>query len=113
MAAEDYLPSGWEAEQFDTDPDPPGTYRYHIEFVKGKKTMKIVNKFYVASDRVTTEREQSNQPLNRWTKKTLAEAIKHAEELLEKEPHQEFKAIVQIIRIVRRKRAPIVVERVK
>ena len=79
--------------------------------------MKVRNKFYVATDKVTTDLEQQDRktdpfPTARWTKPTLEDAIEHAEAILEKEPRREHVAIVRIVRIVRRKKAPLIVEKV-
>lgn len=95
---------------------------------KEKKMMKKVrNRFYVAAPSVTTasEQDQDNIPKNvalavssgdrsgKWTRKTVADAIAHAEKILEVNPTQDHVAISQIVKIVRRKRAPIVVENVR
>ena len=89
--------------------------------------MKVRNRFYVAAAKVTTEREQSQDNVTtpdvwhdgaknyagNWTCKTLKGAIAHAEKLLAENPGQDHAAIVQIIRVVRRKHAPVVVEVVR
>lgn len=92
-----------------------------------EKTMKKVrNKFYVAAPNVTTNSEQdqinddtvrlstdSGDRNGKWTRPTLPAAIAHAETILEKEPNRDHVAIVQIVRIVRRKKLPAVVEVVR
>ena len=82
---------------------------------KKERLVKINNKFYVAAERVTTAKEQALNPIayKQWPKKTLAEAIKHAEEILNESSLKDHVAIVKIIRVVRRKEVPIVVETVK
>lgn len=89
--------------------------------------MKIRNRFYVAAPSVTTEREQaqdnteknvhlavsSGDRSGKWTRKDLKAAIAHAEQILELEPSKDHVAVVQIVRVVRRKKAPVVVEVVK
>jgi hypothetical protein len=91
-----------------------------------EKPVKIRNRFYVAAASVTTNREQGqvNEPKNvhlsgpnndggRWTRPTLAAAVAHAQQILEDNPSQDHVAITQIVRIVRRKKAPVVVEVVR
>lgn len=67
--------------------------------------MKIKNKFYIAADRVM-------QPGDTWAKPTLEAAIDHARLLLEREPHNDVKYIVKVIKVVRRKSMPVQVENV-
>ncbi len=81
-----------------------------------KKTPKqktVTNKFYVGAARLSQG----------WAKPTLAEAIKHAEELLEEREQQggedymgrplpDHITVVKIVAVVRRKKAPVVVEKV-
>ena len=64
-------------------------------------TMK--NRFYVAANRVT-------QPGDTWAKPTLTEAIAHAREILDREPMKGEIYIAQLIRVVRREKAPVTVE---
>lgn len=92
-----------------------------------EKLMKVRNRFYVAAPSVTTSSEQAQDNLEgkvrlsvspndrngKWTRKTLAAAISHAETMLEQDPSKDHIAIVQIVRVVRRKKAPVVVEVVK
>jgi hypothetical protein len=68
--------------------------------------MKIVKKFYVAADRVTSYGAD-------WCHPTLEGAIKHAEKLLEQEPGTKAKYIVKIIKVVKRRNMPVIVEDVK
>jgi len=84
---------------------------------------KIRNKFYVAHPKVHCALEQArdNELVPRdfngrhklWTKKTLKLAIEHAEEILEQNPQQDEAYVVQIVRRVRRKKAPVIVETIK
>jgi hypothetical protein len=84
-----------------------------------KTALKIRNKFYIGHPKITSEAEQgqmndpamASQPV-RWTRATLEDAIKHAELRLEANPKEDHCVIVQVIRIVRRKRAPVIVEKV-
>jgi hypothetical protein len=93
-----------------------------------EKLMKVRNRFYVAAPSVTTESEQAQDNIpgkgvrlsvspndrgGRWTRKNLADAIKHAEEVLDQDPNKDHVAIVRIVRVVRRKKAPVVVEVIK
>jgi hypothetical protein len=94
-----------------------------------EKPVKIRNKYYVAADRVTTHSEQDQDNVDgkvafagvtsqsrsygKWTRKDLSAAIAHAEQVLEADPAKEHVAIVKIIRVVRRKKAPLVVEVIK
>lgn len=88
--------------------------------------VKIINKFYVASPNVTTpaEQKQLNTPENvalavtshhagRWTRPTLNAALEHAKSMLENDPNLEHVAIVKIVKLVRRKAQPLIVEDVK
>ena len=87
---------------------------------------KVNNAYYVASPSVTTAREQDqkNDGKNgrlavhssdggKWTRPTLNAAIEHANEMLDKDPSLEHVAITKIVRIVRRRKLPNVVEVVK
>lgn len=67
-----------------------------------KKTLKA-NRFYVGSPQ--TLRGAG------WGKPTLAEAVEHAKQLLESTGEEQF--VVQIVRVVRKKEQPVVVETVK
>lgn len=80
--------------------------------------MKIRNKFYVAADKVTTDMEQATvadpcEGNSRWVKSTLKDAIAHANQILDKEPQRTHVAISQIVRVVRRKNTPHIVEVVR
>lgn len=90
--------------------------------------MKIRNKFYVAAPSVTTPREQDQDNIDpaqqsirpsdasmgkQWTRKDLKAAVEHATALLEADPKLEHVAISRIVTLVRRKKAPVVVEQVK
>jgi hypothetical protein len=78
--------------------------------------VKIRNRFYVAAPAVTThtEQDQANTERSaRWTHPTLKAALAHAETILEENPNKDHVAVVQIVRVVRRKKAPVVVEVVR
>lgn len=99
-----------------------------------KKPVKIRNKYYVAAAHVTSDGEQAqdntaknvalsvprvNPPHTggsaahhegKWTRRDLKDAIKHAEQILEAQPNRDHVTIVKIVRVVRRKKAPVVVE---
>ncbi len=72
-----------------------------------RKTAKVTikNKFYVAAQRVTAAGDT-------WSKPTLAKALEHARELLDKNSSLDYCAVVKIIRVVRRKPVETVVETV-
>ncbi len=88
--------------------------------------MKVRNKFYVAAPTVTSHSEQnqindpkhvrlSMSPLDRggkWTRKDLASAVEHARRILNDDPNKDHVAVVQIVKIVRRQVAPVIVENV-
>lgn len=79
---------------------------------------KIRNRFYVASSGVIAHAEQGQDSHcctmpSRWTKKTLKEAIAHAEQILDSDPKRDHVAVVQIIRMVRRGKTPNVIEVIK
>ena len=61
--------------------------------------------FYVGHPRVM-------QPTDAWAKPTLFEAINHAKRLLEDDTENEFFVVVKVVRIVRRQRMPVLVEKV-
>lgn len=106
--------------------------KYDETFIKKeKKPVKIRNKYYVAAAKVSTELEQGQDNVSgkislangsgtntrgygentgRWTRKDLKGAVEHAEQILEANPSQEHVVIVKMVRIVRRKKAPLVVE---
>ncbi len=67
--------------------------------------MKVERKYYVAHPRM-------KDPANSWAHATEADAIEHAEDLLRADPHSEFQFVVKIIKVVRRKEPPVVVESV-
>lgn len=92
-----------------------------------ERPVKIRNRFYVAAPSVTSPSEQSQdntaknvhlatRPSDRsgkWTRKDLKDAIAHAEQILEDDPSKEHVAVVRIVRVVRRKKMPAVVEVIK
>ena len=67
--------------------------------------MKVERKFYVSHPRM-------KDPANSWAHATEAQAIEHAKQLLEADPHVEFQFIVKIIKVVKKQRTPISVEAV-
>jgi hypothetical protein len=67
--------------------------------------MKIEKKFYVSHPRM-------RDPQNNWTHATEKEAIAHAKRLLNDNVHDEMQFIVKIIKVVKRKETPMVVESV-
>lgn len=93
---------------------------------KEKQPVKIRNRFYVASPSVTKDLEQAqdnlpdqtdlathHQGAGKWTRKKLADVVAQAEVILAQDPQKDHVAIVQIVRVVRRKVAPIIVEVVR
>jgi len=108
----------------------------NMEEKKMKKT-KVLNRFYVASDKMLSEAEQgsvnagpqhsaneyydgggfergrSRPRHTRWAKRDLSQAIDHARDILDNDPSKSEVAIVRIVKMVRRKATPIVVEDVK
>lgn len=97
-----------------------------------KKT-KVLNRFYVASDKMISEAEQSTPNMGeqtvrveyyyergcsrprhtRWAKHDLKQAIEHAREILDNDPSKNEVAIVRIVKMVRRKATPVIVEDVR
>lgn len=89
--------------------------------------LKVRNRFYIAASLVTSASEQdqdntsdkahlalrSGDRSGKWTRKTVKDAVAHAEQILADEPGKDHVAIVQIVKIVRRKAAPIIVENVR
>ncbi len=63
------------------------------------------NKFYVSSDAMIED-------VRSWRKETLEEAVKHAQNLMEKDGSKE-KLIVRVVAIVKRKPVPVTVTKVK
>lgn len=59
-------------------------------------------KYYVGAERLTLG----------WSKATLAEAIAHAKQILNENTDREEATIVQVVRVVRRQRVPLVVEKI-
>ncbi len=74
--------------------------------------MKITKRFYVGANKVFDTKEFGEMCGKSWAKSTLEEAINHAKKILEDKPEQEYAFVVQIIRVVRRKQQPLVVEKV-
>lgn len=137
MAAEDYLPDGGLFPDDDIDDGWMGSDRYdymkrralnksnkfaaimgtpfviYTNHTKETKMLDVkkMNKFYVASDRISEPVSQGRN--DRWTRKTLAEATEHAQELLNKQPNKDIMLIVKIVRIVKRAKAPIQIQDIK
>lgn len=66
--------------------------------------MKIAKRFYVGSATTILNGE--------WTHRTVEQAVKHAERLIaDGESSEQF--VVQVIRVVRRKDNPVIVEKVE
>lgn len=96
-----------------------------------QKRTKVLNRFYVASDKMMSQEEQgtvnTGEPTRerydgyerqaprhrRWAKRDLSQAIDHAREILEQNPSKQEVAIVRIVKVVRRKAMPIIVEDVR
>jgi hypothetical protein len=72
-------------------------------------TKKGLNKFYVAAEHISVNVAQGFN--DNWTRPTLDSAIEHAKEILAKNPSREGVVIVQMIRIVRRRTQPVIVEK--
>lgn len=71
---------------------------------------KPLNKFYVGAEHIGSAIARGrNAPIVR---ATIGEAVEDARKTLLKDPHREAVVIVEIIRIVRRKEPPIIVEEV-
>ncbi len=88
-------------------------YTYYVKDRKmNKKDNKFkMNKFYTASDKISNPIADNKNAW--WTRSTLAEATKHAEELMIEHPDRDCVCIVKIVRIVRRKQMPLVFEDVR
>ncbi len=81
-------------------------YDYLHEYKRNKerKTMKITKKFYVGS------RTMIDGSRLDWPHTTLNGAIEHAKKLAEESDQDQI--VVQIIRLVRRQKTPIIVEKI-
>lgn len=75
--------------------------------------MKITKKFYVGANKVFNTHDYGPLTGETWAKKTEAEAIEHAKQILEEKPDQDFAFVVKVIKVIRRKRVPLVVETIK
>lgn len=71
------------------------------------KATKIKNKFYVGSPKMNPL-SSDGSAYRIWSKATLAEAVEHAKEKCEETGEPQI--VVQIIKVVRPQRSPIVVE---
>ena len=69
-----------------------------------------MNKFYVGARHIAESIEVEDN--HEWTKATVEEAVEHARETME-EDNLDMAIVVQIIRVLKRKSNPIVVEKVK
>jgi hypothetical protein len=79
--------------------------------------VKLHNRFYIASQSVTSPSEQGQVNVlgdrilrRRWTSHTIDDAIVEATQLLDRELSRDHVAICQIVRIVRRAKTPVVIE---
>lgn len=79
-------------------------FKRKMNHMATKNTGKITKKFYVGASRMQDRN-------NDWAHTTIEKAVEHARQLMEEEDSDE-KIIVQIIRVVKRQRAPIIVEKV-
>lgn len=77
-----------------------------ITSTKEKTTVKKVKRFYIGKPEVIEGRDSSH-----WAKDTLPEAIEHAKQRAEETGEPQY--VVKVIKVVRRKSQPIVVEDVK
>ena len=68
--------------------------------------MKLKNKFYVAADRIMDGHLHTS-----WRRPSIEAAVRHAQELMERDGSEQ-KYIVQIVRVVKREKPPIRVEKV-
>jgi hypothetical protein len=89
--------------------------------------VRVRNKFYVAAPSVTTHSEQdqdntektvhlavsSGDRSGKWTRKDLAAAVAHAQQVLEADPSKDHVAVVKIVKIIRRPKPKYIVEDVK
>ena len=77
-----------------------------VKAIKGTKARFLEdvakNKFYVGSPKALQ---------NNWGHRTLAKAVEHAEQVLDEQDMEET-FVVQIVRVVRRRKAPVEVEKV-
>lgn len=119
----------YEADGFEEDGSPHFTtsrvgFQRPNSPVRGRKTVPAIkNKYYVGKESLLGHQHQhmpagynpkqgalSQIP---WPKRSLAEAVKHAESVLQDNPKIQEVAIVQIVRLVRRKASPVEVEVVR
>jgi len=83
---------------------------------EGDDEMNLLNRFYVASDKVTAPLAQSKANTSghgapySWPHATMESAIKHAHEILEDGPDRDYVVIVEMVKVVRKQRIPIVVD---
>jgi hypothetical protein len=73
------------------------------------KSKKVTNRFYVAHSKINSDLHSLSPG---WAKPTLEDAIEHARKLMEENHNTEECLIVEVIRVVRRKKTPISVEKV-
>ena len=103
MAAEDYI------DIYDMPDDKYQGYDEHVLDwgIRRDIPMRVERKYYCGAAQILT---------NDWARKTEAEAIEHARQILASEPEKSHVAIVKIIKIVRRRpptKPEIIVEDVK
>lgn len=65
-------------------------------------------KFYVGSNKVFGNTDNGRS----WAKKTETEALSHARRVMEEHPDQEYCFIVKIVKVIRRQKQPLLVEKV-
>ena len=68
--------------------------------------MNKTKKFYVASDTMSND-------IRGWRKETLEAAVEHAQSILERNPIQEECLIVRVVAVVKRRKLPVLVEKIK
>jgi hypothetical protein len=82
-----------------------------------RNVKKLLNKIELADTKMVKDNKfyvGSHSALERdWGHATLEAAVAHAEELLDASPGREFTFVVQIVRIVKRRRVPVTVVKVK
>lgn len=71
--------------------------------------MKQINKYYVGAEHIAEAIAEGTNA--EWTQATLEEAVEKGKKLFDEE-HRECVVIVKIIRILRRAKTPIIVEKV-
>lgn len=75
---------------------------------KNKPAVSLKRKFYVASPTMVRDCQEGS---GGWAKETLRDAIQHAAKIIESS-EQDVVLVVEVVAVVRKQRAPVVVERV-